>query len=129
MAIAVMALAAWGYWRRIDWAEQAQIEGSTLSNFGGNDWVVWEDTENGVRVRSIHPLVKGNPQLYDQFFREGDILRRIEFDSPEDVYRAEMVRELTRHTAPGTMVLYWVERSGNVQPGGGWRSLLISHSF
>lgn len=124
-----MALAAWGYWRRISWAQQGQLEGATVSNFGGNDWVAWEDTENGVRVRSIHPLIKGNPQLYDQFFREGDILRRIEFDAPEDVYRAEMVRELAKHTSPGTMVLYWVERAGNAQPGGGWRSLLISHSF
>jgi two-component system LytT family sensor kinase len=124
-----MLLSAWGYWNRVRWAEQGILEGSTAANFGGNDWVVWEDTEDGVVVRSIHPLIKSNPLLYDQFFREGDILRRIEYDAPEDVYRAEMVRNLTRHTPPGTVILYWVDRPGAVQPGGGWRSLLIEHSF
>ncbi len=129
LAIAVTAVAAWGYWGRVEWGRQGQVEGQRQNNFGGNDWVVWDDTDEGVVVRSIHPLIKGNPLLYDHFFRPGDILRRIEFDAPEDVYRAEMVRELARHTAPGTVVLYWVDRPGSVQPGGGWRSLLIEHSF
>ncbi len=122
-------MAGWGYWQRVHWAMQGQVEGAAPANFGGNDWVVWEDTENGVVVQSVHPLIKSNPLLYDQFFRKGDILRRIEYDAPQDVYRAEMVRALSLHTTPGTVVLYWVERPGSVQPGGGWRSLLIEHSF
>jgi signal transduction histidine kinase len=129
VAFAILAMTAWSYWQRVSWGRQVQIEGVEEPNFGGNDWVVWEDSEDGVVARSIHPLIKSNPLLYDQFFREGDILRRIEYDAPEDIYRAEMVRELSRHTAPGTVVLYWVDRLGSTQPGGGWRSLLIEHSF
>ncbi|MEY3442252.1 MAG: hypothetical protein RLZZ519_533 [Bacteroidota bacterium] len=126
LAIAILALAAIGFFKRVDWASLGEIESAEQQNFGGNDWVTWEDSEKGVVARKIHPLIKSNPLLYDQFFREGDILRRIEY---QDVYRAEMVDEVARHTPPGTVVLYWVERPGTVQPGGGWKSLLIETSF
>lgn len=126
LAIAILALAAFGFFNRVDWASLGEIESSEQLNFGGNDWVTWQDAEEGVVATKIHPLIKSNPLLYDQFFREGDILRRIEY---QDVYRAEMVEEIARHTPPGTVVLYWVERPGSVQPGGGWKSLLIETSF
>lgn len=122
----ILALATVGYLRKIDWERQGQLEGAYPSNFGGNDWVDWVDTDKGVVARKVHPLIQGNPVLNEQYFKEGDILRRIEY---QDVYRAEMVDELSRHTAPGTVVLYWVERPGAAQPGGGWKSLLIETSF
>lgn len=121
-----MAVATWSFWTRMQLAGATQAEGTLHQNFGGNDWVVWEDTEDGVVARSIHPLIRGNALLYDGYFHEGDILRRIEY---QDVYRAEMVRHAARFTPPGAVVLYWVDRPGAVQPGGGWRSLLIEHSF
>ncbi|HEX2901196.1 MAG TPA: hypothetical protein VHS96_15875, partial [Bacteroidia bacterium] len=126
LAAAILAAAAFGFVKRTNWAKQGEIEGTTQLNFGGTDWVDWQDTESGVLARRIHPLIKSNPLLYDQFFKEGDILKRIEY---QDVYRAEMVEQLSKHTAPGTVVLYWVDRPGSVQPGGGWKSLLIETSF
>lgn len=126
LAFAILILAAVGFFRRVDWAQQGELESAEQHNFGGNDWVQWEDSEEGVVARRIHPLIRSNPLLYDQFFREGDILKRIEY---QDVYRAEMVDEIARHTPPGTVVLYWVDRPGSVQPGGGWKSLLIESSF
>ena len=105
----ILALAMVGYLRKVDWELQGQVEGAAPSNFGGNDWVKWEDTDKGVVAKKIHPLIQSNPILLDQHFHEGDILRRIEY---QDVYRAEMVNELSKHTAPGTVVLYWVERPG-----------------
>lgn len=126
LAFAILALAAIGFFNRIDWARQSEIDDHEQNNFGGNDWVDWVDTDLGVMARHIHPLIKSNPLLYDHFFREGDILKRIEY---QDVYRAEMVDELARHSPPGTVILYWVDRQGTVLPGGGWKSLLIENSF
>lgn len=64
-------LAAFGFFNRVDWGSLGEIESSEQLNFGGNDWVTWQDAEEGVVATKIHPRSKSNPLLYDQFFRGG----------------------------------------------------------
>ena len=124
--MALLVLAVVGLHSRIEWSALLHDANAETQNFGGNDWVQWEDTDEGVVAKRIHPLVKSNPLMKDRYFREGDILKRVEY---QDVYKAEMINQFSQHTAPGTVVLYWVDRAGNVQPGGGWKSLFLENSI
>lgn len=121
----LLVWAVYGLHSRLEWSKLVGQSDYEIENFGGNDWVTWEDRDEGVVAKRIHPLVKSNAQMKERYFKEGDILKRLEY---QDVYKSEMINQFSYHTPPGTVVLYWVDRPGSVQPGGGWKSLFLENS-
>ncbi len=88
------------------------IDNNIQSDFEGNDWIEWNDTENGVIVQSIHPLIRyrsfgifKNKNIND--LKPGDKL--IEIDGPGNdnitVFNAEALDYLSQATSPGQVIL------------------------
>lgn len=75
--------------------------------FGGNDWVRWADSSRGIVAAEVHPLLKNHPEWEDDYIREGDILRGVDYFP---VYKAEAVEDLVFRSAPGKFFIYQVER-------------------
>lgn len=92
------------------------------SPFSGNDWINWADSDAGVIVSSVHPLIKGNSLLDGQYLEVGDVLRKIDY---EDIYRAEVVDNIVANAPPGKVLLFQVERPTSLAGKTGWKSLLI----
>lgn len=123
---ALLALSSIAYYGRFD--EQSGYWDPSVGNksFGGNDWVVWGDSEDGVKALHVHPLILSNPLLKDRYIRKGDILKRIDY---QDVYLAEVADEIVLNAAPGTVLLYQVERSVAEGLPSQWQNLLLENSF
>jgi signal transduction histidine kinase len=123
---ALLALSSIAYYGRFD--EQSGYWDPSVGNksFGGNDWVVWGDTEAGVQALHVHPLIQSNPLLKDRYIRKGDVLKRIDY---QDVYLAEVADEIVLNAAPGTVLLYQVERSAAEGLPTQWQNLLLENSF
>lgn len=94
--------------------------------FGGNDWVLWANTDAGVTATWVHPLIPSNPLLKDRYIREGDVLKRLDF---MDVYDAEVVNSIVSKVAPGTVMLFQVERPTGSGFAPEWESFFIENSF
>ena len=92
------------------------------SPFSGNDWVNWANSDEGVVVTSVHPLIKGNSILEGQYLETGDILRKIDY---EDIYDAEVVDNIVANAPPGKLLLFQVDRSTSLTGENNWESLLI----
>lgn len=82
-------------------------EPNKAMHFGGNDWVEWEDSPEGVVAAQVHPIVEFNPILKGNYIQEGDLL--LAFDQ-KAVYKAEVVNQITAASPPGTPFLYQVQR-------------------
>lgn len=124
-----MIVSWWGamLWNVSHYGTTAQIHDiiapeSSSSPFSGNDWVNWANSDEGVVVESVHPLIKGNSFLEGQYLEKGDILRKIDYS---DVYDAEVVDYIVSNAPPGKVLLFQVDRSGPLASGTGWKSLLI----
>ncbi|MEM7035717.1 MAG: histidine kinase [Bacteroidota bacterium] len=111
---------------RVNDLETAEIAEREGVMFGGNVWVTWENTDDGVVARRVHPLVKSNPLLEGRYIREGDILRRIDY---QDIYKSEVAENIVYHAAPGTVFLFQVERSRSGTGAPEWQNIFIESSF
>lgn len=87
---------------------RARYEGQDLgSEFEGNDWVSWMDTEEGVIARSVHPL-PGYKPIDRGRVRPGDRLRKLDY---EPMIRAEAVDIITSSARPGYLIVANLERT------------------
>lgn len=108
-------------------ARKFQIAQTNGFQFGGNDWVDWQDTDSGQVVAAyVHPLVASNPLLSDRYIRKGDILKRIDY---QDIYKAEVADNIVYHSPPGTVLLFQVERDVGSGFEPEWKNIFIENSF
>lgn len=80
--------------------------------YEGNDWVRWEDRENGVFAADVHPLLtyKAAEELND--IKKGDRLSEIQ-DLP--VLTADVANTIKASKDPGTLYIVRVERPNRIQ--------------
>ncbi len=87
--------------------------GDEVSNvYEGNDWVTWEDRDNGVFAKDVHPLLtyKQADELND--IKEGDRLYEIDF---HPIYKADVANTIIASKDPGTVYIIHVERPNAIQ--------------
>lgn len=121
------------FFSQVNRVEQVMVDQQVQSDFAGNDWVVWEDTERGVIAQSVHPLLK-----YKSFgtyrsmeinrIEEGDRLLKIGGIHGMDVVRSEMVDRYVEATPPGEVEQFFVE-SVNAIGISGSESRMIRNGF
>ena len=108
---------AWTYSLRSEAVARLHEGDNTNAEFQGNDWVVWEDTQEGVFAKSVHPILRykslgitttGDP-IND--IRPGDRLLQIQYSI--DVYEAETVDQFTSNKQPGSSSTYKIDRYEN----------------
>lgn len=82
-------------------------EGTDLeSEFEGNDWVTWEDTDKGVIASTMHPLPKSKPSDKG-FIQEGDRLAKINW---WPIPNAETATTITQAIIPGNSLSAQLDR-------------------
>lgn len=82
-------------------------EGAALeSEFSGNDWVTWKDTDEGVIASRVHPLPSYKP-TDKGFVQEGDRLLKIGY---WDILNSEQANSITSSVIPGNVLLMELER-------------------
>ena len=81
------------------------------SEFAGNDWVSWTDTDKGVIAERIHPLYKYMSPYQtsaEERIQKGDRLRKIDHN---EITRAEVVDRITEAKPPGLPIVANLERT------------------
>ncbi|HHG85497.1 MAG TPA: hypothetical protein ENJ82_12190, partial [Bacteroidetes bacterium] len=121
-----MLIASFRYIQRFESNELNNEKENIEKAFGGNDWVEWEDTDQGVVARQIHPLIRSNPLLKGRYVQVGDILKTIDY---QNVYRVEVVEKIVDNVAPGTVILFQVQRPGSNEADLSWENILFENSF
>ena len=82
--------------------EDAALE----SEFAGNDWVTWEDSDEGVIASRVHPLPSYKP-TDKGFVQQGDRILKIGYWG---VLNAEQASSITESVIPGNVLLMELER-------------------
>ncbi len=123
--VVALGVLTWRWWNAPTpgVVEQLSVEGWVVE---GNEWVEWENSSEGVRAKSVHPLIAGNPLLRGLYVEEGDLLRKVDFN---DVFDAEVVNQIVRNAPPGTVLLFQVDRVNPVTGEREWKNLFIENSF
>jgi signal transduction histidine kinase len=92
---------------RLQEVRQWEADPEIKADFGGNDWLVWESSEQGVRARYIHPL-PGYKPLDRERVRRGDRLRSIDHVEIVDAQAADQIVSAAR---PGYTFALKIERT------------------
>ncbi|MCB9231828.1 MAG: histidine kinase [Bacteroidia bacterium] len=95
------------FWNQYTRLQLLELDAPEHDHFGGNDWVKWEDSPNGIVASQIHPLIDGNSDLRDGYIQKGDLLRKIDY---REVFKADMVEDLCLRNPPGRVFIYQLER-------------------
>lgn len=123
--VGLLAGSCWHFYTQA----QSQLPGEFSEmpvGYGGNEWVTWENSADGVVAVQVHPLISGNGFLQNRYIQKGDVLRKLDY---EDVYDAEVVNEIVAHASPGSVLLFQVERKTALGQGTRWENLFIENSF
>jgi signal transduction histidine kinase len=99
LGIFYLGLAAQVVWYEVrsDYLWTYRVDEEVFGLFEGNDWVTWEDTENGVVAERVHPLPSYKP-IDMARVRKGDRLLELDFRL---ITRAGVVDTITRAARPG----------------------------
>ncbi len=76
---------------------------------GGHDWVVWKDSQEGIRASFVHPLGEKLREEIGDYVQVGDILRKVDYVA---VHNTEAASRIIRIAAPGKVFVYQLERGG-----------------
>ncbi len=116
-----LALLVFFFYNKSQFIDDFLIDNTLESDFEGNDWIEWENTENGVIARSVHPLVRykslgifKNTKIHD--IKPGDKLVDIVVPGEKDikVFNAETLDLISRATKPGRFILVRVQQPSNI---------------
>ena len=128
--LGLLAQASW-YELRSDAIWTFRVDEELPGLFAGNDWVTWENTENGVVAKRVHPLPAYKP-LDKNRVRPGD--RLIELDY-QPVARAGVIDTITEAAPPGKPLLLKLKRPDpynqviNEVEGYGFNGYRLAFSF
>lgn len=83
-------------------------EGNLIdTTFEGNDWITWEEREDGIYATSVHPILSYKSSLSVNGIKPGDRLRML--DSLE-VHKVEVADKIFQAKSPGDYLVISFER-------------------
>jgi len=101
-----------GYYNQSRYISNFLVDTNVEGNFEGSDWIVWENTEQGVIAKAIHPLLRyksfgffKNQEIYD--IKLG--YKVIEVDNLP-IINADAIEKMMRATRPGTTRILNVQK-------------------
>lgn len=85
---------------------------SIYSEIGGDDRIVWRNTDKGVIAESVHPLLQQASEPYrlsqiPEYIENGDRLRKIDYN---DIYSAGTVDTIVGASSPGKIFIFQIDR-------------------
>lgn len=102
-----LAWAGYSFHRQATELRRLQVDTELDGRFEGNDWVTWQNTNQGVVAQQVHPL-PGYKPIDQRRIREGDRLLQLDFI---DITQAEVVDRITRAARPGHIFVAKFERT------------------
>lgn len=123
------AASIWGafrFYQQFSELSIQEIPDTTDDYYGGNDWVRWANTPNGVVAVDVHPLVRNNAYLKDRYIEVGDRLVSIEFVKIADAAQAE---DMVHRFPTGKAMLYWVERDTSFSNEQELKDIILLNSY
>lgn len=110
---------------------QTLVDESIWASFEGNDWIVWEDSPQGVVAKSLHPLLAyknlgefQGTKLND--LKPGDRLLKINY---HPVMTAEVADNIMGNSPPGEPTTLTIRRYGEAGIAEEKTSILIRNGF
>lgn len=105
----LLVMAAYGYRHYLP---EALLKTALYAEIAGDDRICWEQSPEGIKAVSVHPLLRYQSEPYlraqiPEYILQGDLLRKIDY---LDVYQASVADTLSRFSPPGRIFIYELER-------------------